>query len=153
MGLIQEPAEGQPKHEGGRGDESPGEKEEPQQRSRQPEFPSWQVLFSSPISLPFPGGGKKGGREGRCCSRGWVAGGTPPVRGMSLWGGSLAQALEQNPPQALLKAHKPSASPGRAEGLRTAAKGGFQTEPAPPFPLPRAWEVRVEFWKLGSLGN
>ncbi|NWT57263.1 CABP8 protein, partial [Erythrocercus mccallii] len=58
MGLIQEPAEGQPKHEGGRGDESPGEKEEPPQRSRQPEFPSWQVLFSSPIpsrreKMPF----------------------------------------------------------------------------------------------------
>lgn len=45
MGLIEERGEGQPKHEGGRGDESPGEKEEPQQRSRQPEFPSWQVIF------------------------------------------------------------------------------------------------------------
>lgn len=45
MGLIEEHGEGQPKHEGGRGDESPGEKEEPQQRSRQPEFPSWQVPF------------------------------------------------------------------------------------------------------------
>ncbi|XP_063258439.1 calcium-binding protein 8 isoform X3 [Prinia subflava] len=44
MGLIREPAEGQPKHEGGRGDESPGEKEEPPQRSRQPEFPSWQKM-------------------------------------------------------------------------------------------------------------
>lgn len=45
MGLIEERGEGQPKHEGGRGDESLGEKEEPQQRSRQPEFPSWQVIF------------------------------------------------------------------------------------------------------------
>ncbi|KAK2537589.1 hypothetical protein Q9233_002893 [Columba guinea] len=44
MGLIEERGEGQPKHEGGRGDESPGEKEEPQQRSRQPEFPSWQSV-------------------------------------------------------------------------------------------------------------
>ncbi|KAM6372975.1 calcium-binding protein 8 isoform 1-T4 [Pluvialis apricaria] len=44
MGLIEERGEGQPKHEGGPGDESPGEKEEPQQRSRQPEFPSWEKM-------------------------------------------------------------------------------------------------------------
>ncbi|NXW47528.1 CABP8 protein, partial [Nyctiprogne leucopyga] len=44
MGLIEEHGEGQPKHEGGGGDESPGEKEEPQQRSRQPEFPSWEKM-------------------------------------------------------------------------------------------------------------
>jgi len=47
MGLIEERGEGQPKHEGGRGDESPGEQEELQQRSKQPEFPSWQVSFST----------------------------------------------------------------------------------------------------------
>ncbi|XP_039245688.1 calcium-binding protein 8, partial [Pipra filicauda] len=46
MGLIEERGEGQPKHEGGRGDESPGEKEkeESQQRMRQPEFPSWEKM-------------------------------------------------------------------------------------------------------------
>lgn len=55
MGLIEERGEGQPKHEGGRGDESPGEKEEPQQRSRQPEFPSWQVSVSSQ-TVPRDGG-------------------------------------------------------------------------------------------------
>lgn len=60
MGLIEERGEGQPKHEGGRGDESPGEKEERRQRSRQPEFPSWQVSFSAP-SVP---------REGRAGVRG-----------------------------------------------------------------------------------
>lgn len=51
MGLIEERGEGQPKHEGGRGDKSSGEKEELQQRSRQPEFPSWQVTFSSQTTL------------------------------------------------------------------------------------------------------
>lgn len=94
MGLIQEPAEGQPKREGGRGDESPGGKEEPPQRSTQPEFPSWQVLFCSPGPSRRWQGGREGRerRGGRCCPQG---------------GGMLALTPEQNPPQALLSADKP----------------------------------------------
>uniref|UniRef100_A0A8C9FUR3 Calneuron 1 n=1 Tax=Pavo cristatus TaxID=9049 RepID=A0A8C9FUR3_PAVCR len=39
MGLIEERGEGQPQHDSDQGDE-----EEPQQRSRQPELPSWQKM-------------------------------------------------------------------------------------------------------------
>lgn len=60
MGLIEERGEEQPKHEDGQGDESPGEKEEPQNRSRQPEFPSWQVTFSS-HTIPREGRAGMGG--------------------------------------------------------------------------------------------
>lgn len=82
MGLIEERGEGQPKHEGGQGDESPGEKEEPQQRSRQPEFPSWQVMFLiSNCSL-----------HGGCFRGRWVGGMLPgPKSGQ--WGQHWGPAL------------------------------------------------------------
>lgn len=72
MGLIEERGEGQPKNEGGPGDDSPGGKEEPQNRSRQPDFPSWQVPFSSQ-TVP---------REGRAGTGGCLPGTIGGVGGM-----------------------------------------------------------------------
>ena len=82
MGLIEERGEGQPKHEGGRGDESPGEKEEPQQRSRQSEFPSWQVPFSSQ-TIPRKGRAGTGGCLPKAISG---VGGTLPAPEGRQWG-------------------------------------------------------------------
>lgn len=70
MGLIEERGEEQSKHEDGQGDESPGEKEEPQNRSRQPEFPSWQVTFSS-HTIPREGRAGMGGAACQGQSVGW----------------------------------------------------------------------------------
>ncbi|OXB54542.1 hypothetical protein ASZ78_012052 [Callipepla squamata] len=60
MGLIEERGEGQPQHDSDQGDE-----EELQQRSRQPELPSWQVVFLSRIPEMVAG---RMGREG-CSSQ------------------------------------------------------------------------------------
>lgn len=97
MGLIQEPQEGQPRPDGGRGDEAPGEKEEPPQRSRQPEFSSWQVLFSS-------AGGREAGRDAP--ARGWAWGhrGRGGCRGREDAGLCPRSRI---PPQALLSADEP----------------------------------------------